>query len=418
MVEIVEVRAPMVVKKDTLEFNAGYYKPRENAVMEELLKKLPGVEIAADGTIKVNGETVKNILVDGKPFFGDDPKLATRNLPADMIDKVQLIDRKSDQAQFMGMEDAQRDKEINVILKEKNDQFLGSMAAGAGTEGRFAGNLSINRFGEGEQVSFLGGANNVNNTGFLQGTGQGIGVNGITRSWNGGVNYNKDLSDELKVSASYMTNSNRTENEQTSTRQNLLPDTTYYYNQQSVRVTSQTNHIIDMRTEYRPDTLHYLMVTGSLNFMSTDNLQQDIYESSDGEHRLVNSGQLFNNNTAKAPNAGASIFFGKQFKKKGRKLGANFYFMNNVNRQEGYNRSNNLFIEPVGEPGRDTVNQLNEQDSRHRLVQLSVTYSEPLFKNYFLDFFYAQIRNYTTTGKLTRDFNEAKRAYDQLNDSL
>src|SRR2546425_325566 len=95
----------LITEKDTLEFNPAYYKTQEHAMMETLLKKLPGVQIDRDGTIKVNGEAVKKVLVDGKTFFGDDPTLATRNLPADMIDKVQLIDSKSDQAQFTGMDD-------------------------------------------------------------------------------------------------------------------------------------------------------------------------------------------------------------------------------------------------------------------------------------------------------------------------
>jgi hypothetical protein len=117
-VEITEIKPPIKVKKDTLEFNAGSFKTRENAVVEELLKKLPGVEIGKDGTIKAQGETVKKILVDGKPFFGDDPKLTTKNLPANIIDKIQLIDKKSDQAQFTGINDGETEKAINITIKK------------------------------------------------------------------------------------------------------------------------------------------------------------------------------------------------------------------------------------------------------------------------------------------------------------
>lgn len=421
MVEIVEVRAPMVVKKDTLEFNADYYKVRENAVMEELLKKLPGVEIAPDGTIKVNGEIVKRILVDGKPFFGDDPKLAIRNLPADMIDKVQLIDRKSDQAQFTGAEDGKKEKAINITVKKnRKESFIGSLAAGYGTDNRFAANATINRFGEGEQISFLGSANNINNPGFLQGSGQGIGVggNGITRNWNGGVNYNRDLNKQLKIGGSYMMNNSRTENERNSARQNLLPDTTYYYNQDALTVDNQMSHIVDLRAEYRPDTMNFLMVSGNFNFMTSNSLQENLYESLNGKQQLVNSGQLRNNNKSNAPNAGLSAFFGKQFKKQGRKFSANFYFMNNVNDQESYNWSNSLFMQPNGDTSRDSINQRNDINNRHRLIQFSVTYSEPVFKDHVVDFFYAHIRDYTKADKFTRDYNTAKGIYDRLNDSL
>lgn len=421
MVEIVKVRAPMVVKKDTLEFNADYYKVRENAVMEELLKKLPGVEIDPDGTVKVNGEAVKRILVDGKPFFGDDPKLAIRNLPADMIDKVQLVDRKSDQGQFTGGEDGKREKAINItIKKEKKGSFLGSVAAGYGTDDRFAANVTVNRFGDGEQLSFLGGANNVNNSGFLQGSGVGIGAggNGITRNWNGGVNYNKDLNKQLKIGGSYMINNNRTENERNSARQNLLPDTTYYYNQNAITINDQMSHIANIRVEYRPDTMHFLMLSGNFSHIKGNDLQKNLYESQNGGHQLVNKGQLYNSNVSDIPTADISFFFGKKFKKQGRSLAGSFYIMKNISSQEGYNHSDNQFVQPDGTLTQDTINQRNDVNNLQHLFHLTLTYSEPVFKDRFLEFFYAHTGDYTTAHKLTYDYNTIKSAYDKLNDSL
>lgn len=165
-VEIIQEVPPITVKKDTLEFNAGSFKTRENAVVEDLLKKLPGVTVDKDGTITAQGETVKRVLVDGKPFFGDDPKLATKNLPTDIIDKIQLIDRKSDQAQFTGIDDGNTEKTINItIKKDKKQGFFGRASAGYGDNDRFAVNASLNSFRDNKQLSFLGSGNNVNNLG-------------------------------------------------------------------------------------------------------------------------------------------------------------------------------------------------------------------------------------------------------------
>jgi hypothetical protein len=165
-VEIIQEVPPIVVKQDTLEFNAGSFKTRENSVVEDLLKKLPGVTVDKDGVITAQGETVKRVLVDGKPFFSDDPKLATKNLPADIIDKIQLIDRKSDQAQFTGIDDGNTEKTINITLKkDKKKGFFGRASAGYGDNDRFAVNTSLNAFRDNRQLSFLGSGNNVNNLG-------------------------------------------------------------------------------------------------------------------------------------------------------------------------------------------------------------------------------------------------------------
>ncbi|MET0572999.1 MAG: carboxypeptidase regulatory-like domain-containing protein, partial [Pedobacter agri] len=139
--QTVEIKAeipPIVVKKDTLEFNASSFKVIENAVVEDLLKKLPGVEVDKAGTIKVQGETITKVKVDGKEFFSNDPLLATKNLPADMIDKIQIIDELSDQAQFTGIDDGSRTKIINITTrKDRKNGYFGNSTAGYGSDDRY-----------------------------------------------------------------------------------------------------------------------------------------------------------------------------------------------------------------------------------------------------------------------------------------
>jgi len=434
-VEITEIKPPIRVKKDTLEFNAGSFKTRQNAVVEELLKKLPGVEVGSDGTIKAQGETVKRILVDGKPFFGDDPKLATKNLPAEIIDKIQLIDKKSDQAQFTGINDGQTEKAINItIKKDRKKGYFGKVSAGYGSDNRFATNASLNRFREGQQLSFLGSGNNVNNQGYtdlnalsfggggfrhgFRGGMSNIGGNGITCNWTAGVNYSEDFSKKLKVSGSYFFNDSRTENLRNSSRQNLLPDTTYYYNQHAQSLSTNTNHNMNMRVEYEIDSMHSLIVSPSFNYSTSNNVQDNRYESLGGKQQLVNSGTTRNISNNTAPSFFTDALFRKKFRREGRTFSANLNVGYNNSDQENFNRSGNLFIQPNGNAYTDSIDQRNDITNRGFNMGLRLTYTEPVFRDRFLEFSYAWNRSYTASDKLTYDYNASKEVYDRLNDSL
>lgn len=435
-IEITEIKPPIKVKKDTLEFNAGSFKTRENALVEELLKKLPGVEIGKDGTIKAQGETIKKILVDGKPFFGDDPKLTTKNLPADIVDKIQLINKKSDQAQFTGINDGETEKAINItIKKDRKKGLFGQASAGYGSDQRFAANASLNRFREGQQFSVLASGNNVNNLGYTDlnslqfGGGSrgmraamnnsgGNGGNGITRSWTAGLNYSQDLSKKLKISGSYFYNNSRTENQSISARQNLLPDTTYYYNTNARSLGTNANHNFNMRVEYEIDSMHSLIVSPNFNYNTSNTYQDNLYESLGGKRQLVNSGTTQNISNNTAPNFMTDVLFRKKFHKTGRTFTANFNIGYNNSDQENFNRSNNYFVKPNGEAYTDTIDQRNDITSRGFNTGLRLIYTEPIFKDRFLEFTYAWNRNYTASDKLTFDYNAAKGAYDRPNDSL
>lgn len=173
---------PIVNKPDTLEFNAAAFKTRVNANVEELLKRLPGVTVESDGTITAQGKTVQQVLVDGKEFFGNDPKMATRNLPAAAIDKVQVLEQKSDAAQFTGIDDGQERTTVNLVLKPNaRVGYFGRAVGGAGPaptagelafagskadDARYTGSLNLNRFSPVTQLSLIGSRNNVGQSGF------------------------------------------------------------------------------------------------------------------------------------------------------------------------------------------------------------------------------------------------------------
>ena len=159
--------APVTIKGDTISFNADAFKTKPNATVEDLLKKLPGMQVDKDGTVKAQGEQVQKVYVDGKEFFGSDPKLATKNLTADMIDQVEVYDDMSEQAKFNKIDDGSRTKAINLKLKkEKKKGIFGKVYAGYGTEDRFDAGVSANFFKGATQTSLIAKANNTNNIGF------------------------------------------------------------------------------------------------------------------------------------------------------------------------------------------------------------------------------------------------------------
>jgi len=148
---------PVTLIGDTVQYNAGSFKTKPNAVVEDLLKRMPGIQVEKDGTVKAQGQEVKRVLVDGKEFFGNDPKIATKNLPADAVDKVQVYDKQSDMAQLTGFDDGQSEKTINLKLKkDKKKGVFGKVNAGGGTEGRYQGKFNVNSFKGARQMSVIG----------------------------------------------------------------------------------------------------------------------------------------------------------------------------------------------------------------------------------------------------------------------
>src|SRR5450432_3385257 len=200
MEEVVIERPPISIHKDTVEYNAGSYATKPNAVAEDLLKKMPGIQVDKNGVITAQGETVSRVLVNGKRFFSDDPKLATRNLPPDIIDKIQVFDDLSDQSKISGFDDGNRVKTINIITKkDKRQGYFGKVVGGIGTDENYDESINMHRFDNDQQISLLGQANDINKQNFTPdaitggrgggGGGGGGSANnsGVTTVWAGGA---------------------------------------------------------------------------------------------------------------------------------------------------------------------------------------------------------------------------------------
>ena len=166
-VTVIEEYIPITFKSDTVEFNPNAFNTKSHAVVEDLLKKIPGIEVDEAGNLKALGEDVLNVRVDGKEFFGKDPKVATKNLPADAIKKIQVYDKKSDESEFTGVDDGVRERTINLMLNEDHKKgYFGNVEAGIGTDTRYSADGKIYRFSEKLQSALLGMANNINEFGY------------------------------------------------------------------------------------------------------------------------------------------------------------------------------------------------------------------------------------------------------------
>ncbi|MDE7024731.1 MAG: TonB-dependent receptor, partial [Paramuribaculum sp.] len=208
-VTVTAVKTQIKVMEDTVEFNADSYKTQPNAVVEDLLKRLPGVEVDSDGKITANGKSVTKILIDGKEFFSDDPKVASKNLPVNMIDKLQVVDRKSDLARLTGVDDGEDETVINLtVKKDMKNGYFGNVEAGYGTENRYTGSFNVNKFWNGNQITLLGNFNNTNELGFTDSNGSRFrrfgGTNGINKSQAVGMNFNVGKEEIFRVGGDVM----------------------------------------------------------------------------------------------------------------------------------------------------------------------------------------------------------------------
>ncbi len=232
------VKTAVVAKEDTIEFNADSFHTTENAMVEDLLKKLPGVEVGSDGSITSNGKTISKILVNGKEFFGDDPQMATKNFSAKAVAKVQVVDRKSDQARLTGVDDGEDETVINLEVKKgMEESWFGNIRGGYGTDDRYSGNLFVTRMADGNRITLIGRANNVNERGGGDMRGgnfsMGGGAGGIMTSQMLGLDF--AVGDEKKFAIGgnvrYMHNTRDVVN--SSETMNLLPDSVSYQSAKS-----------------------------------------------------------------------------------------------------------------------------------------------------------------------------------------
>jgi len=442
--------APISMKGDTVEFNAGSFKTQPNAAVEELLKKLPGVEVARDGTVKAQGQEVKRIFVDGKPFFGDDPKMATRNLPADIIDKVQLYDQQSDQSQFSGIDDGTRDKAINLTTKrDKRKGYFGQNAAGVGTDGRYLGRLNLNRFNNGRQISLVGQANNLNQQNFTLQDGLSLGagapggmgggasggggpviLNGgrnsgggtttpsnITEMLAGGLNYRDAWGKRAEVSASYFANHTNVSTSQQSRRENILPGQSFLTEGNNESLNRSGNHRLALRVDYKLDSLTSLRVTSNLSGQTSRYTSFNQSQAFTTEPQPLNASLTDYRASGHGLNGVGNALLMRKFRREGRTISFNWAAVLNQQESQGFNQATNT-VYPNGNARRTTLDQQSDQENFANTHTLTASYTEPLSFSKKLEVHAAFSTNGNTSNRDVADFNEKTSAYDRPNAAL
>lgn len=400
-------KAPEItVRNDTVEYNADSYKVTEGSVLEDLLKKMPGVEVDSEGKITVNGKEVKKVMVDGKEFFSDDPKVASKNLPAKMIDKLQVLDKKSDMAQMTGFDDGEEETVINLTVKPGMKQgWFGNAYGGYGSKDRYEGNAMVNRFVNNDQITFMGGANNTNNMGFsdlastmFSGMGGGGGRrggfgagSGITSSGNAGLNFSKEFKpDKLTLGGNTRYSHSDNDARSKSDRQNILPgDSSSYDNSEAMSRTKSDNFGVDFRLEWKPDTMTQLIFRPSFSLSHSMNDNFSDATTLDNERDTVNTNKSSNYSESNGYNLNASIDFSRKLNNKGRVFSATLSGGNSNSYSDGMNRSDIVYFNQTDALKNSIIDQRSRYDNKGFNYRAYVSWVEPIGHNNFIQATYS-----------------------------
>jgi len=406
------------MKGDTLEFKADSFHTQAGATVEELLKKLPGIQVDSKGQITAQGQTVKKVLVDGEEFFGDDPTLVTQNLRADMVDKVQVYDKKSEQATFTGIDDGQRDKTINLKLKDnKKNGYFGKLSAGQGTDGFYDYEAMINYFRKKEKIAAYGIASNTGKTGLNWQERDNYGqsqagnvdydeVNGYTwtglsndfESWDGryngqgipsvktgGIHYNNKWDDDRQsANGNYKVMQMDVNNLSTTNSKNILPDSFYFNNQTQRSFDHILRHTADGSYEIKFDSTSTLklLANGGTDHKTTYN--DFTSESLASDSSLVNRNSRTVSTIGDNRSVNSDLLWRKRMAKKGRTLSVNIRENYSNNTSTGVLGSTTSFYDQ-GVLTRDSiVDQHKDFHTENVLFDTKITYTEPLSKVSFL----------------------------------
>jgi hypothetical protein len=416
---------PMVIKKDTVEYNADAYRVRPNANVEELLKQMPGIEVESDGSITAQGEQVGNVTVDGKKFFGNDPKVATKNIPADAVKKVQVFDQKSDKAEFSGVDDGQETKTINLELKEdKKVGSFGNIEAGYGTDDRYKAKVSLNKFSGKYQIAGIVSYNNINDPGFsfseyqtLTGSsgfrrGNSFNVsgpvnfdglsNGNTRSLTSGLNFSYNPSSKTEVTTSYFLTLNDQSSLDTVVRENTLAARAFTEFNNSLNDRYDWGHNVTLDAEFKPDSIQRVDVDIRYQLNTTENrFYSDLITTGIDGTEAFTSDQ-FNFTDGDRDDLSASFEYNRRLGKVGRIFTAGLDIGNTLDKDStlvDQLNTVNSGIDPV------IVDLLQDQISRNddKSYEINLNYKEPLGNGNFLDFFIE--RSNTNTERIKNFFD-------------
>ena len=430
---VVVAEAPQVqIVEDTVAFNSSAYRTPEGAMLEELVKKLPGAEVDDDGNVKINGKEISKIMVDGKEFFGGDVQTGLKNLPVDMIEKLKTYDKKSDLARITGIDDGEEETVLDLTVKKgMNQGWFGNVDVAGGTEKRYMGRAMVNYFYDKTRVSLIAGANNVNDQGFSAGGGgpRWRRNNGLTAKKMIGINF-ATQTDKIELGGSARYNYSDGDIASVGSTENFLTSGNSYSNSNTLSRNRNKRFSADFRMEWRPDTMTNIIFRPDFSYGKTDNLSSsesgtfndDPYNLVENPNDYLNLGNLAQNdplrevrvnainsgtlNDNKDITANATLQVNRKLNSKGRNITFRGRFSYSDSESNQFTESMTNYFLLQNYLGGDSVlirNQYINTPTKNYNYRLQLTYSEPIARATFLQFSYQFQYKYSESDKSTFD---------------
>lgn len=431
--EVVISGTPSVtIKEDTIVYRASDYPLRENALAEDLLKRLPGVEVDKDGNVTAQGKSVTRVRINGKDFFGGDVKTATQQLPADILESAQIIDDYGDQANLTGIRNGDPEKILNFTIRaDKNKGYFARGTIGGGDKERYQASLTANTYNNSEQFSFIGNLNNTNSSVFNFGSGGGFGGggggarvqisggsggggmrfmggggggfqgggfqgggnnDGLTAVGSIGMNYRKDYGKKVSSYGNYSYSNRDNDVISNQLQQNNFQNSLVSTDQTSLRNLINDNHRFNWNVEYRPDSLSFIKFNPSFSYGKTQDATNSDYIQYDNG-RLNSDGGTNNYTNSRNPNFGANLLLNRRLQKRGRNISL-FVSANNAKTRQDDDQLTQ-YINYLVNGGTSNVyrNQELYDNNRNYNINSNFSYNEPLSATSNLEFNY----NHNTT---------------------
>ena len=447
VVTIVAKVPPVIQKGDTAQYSASQYKVNPDATTEDLIKKMPGITVDKDGTVTAHGEQVKKVTVDGKDFFGDDASAALKNLPSEVVDKIQVFDKLSDQAQLTGFDDGNSQKSINIVTKSgiKNGQF-GRAYAGYGTDNRYAAGGNVSFFNGTRRISLVANFNNINQQNFGSqdllgvtssgrsgGGGRGGGgggrpgggggadnfnvgqASGISKTNAFGINFSNQWSSKLSLTGSYFFNNSTNNNQSQINTETFSAPKHQFDSQSSNTVTKNTNHRINLRLEYKIDSSNSIFIIPSLSFQNNSSNSLSSLKSYYGLNDSTNTSLIKNMTDKDGYNIRNNILFRHSFAKKGRTLSLGFN--TTFSKNNGTTTADAQYrIFHSGMPADSAANNFYDNATNGNIIGGTIAYTEPVGKKSQLQLDYSPSVQKNKADQKTYSYDGQK--YSQFDSSL
>lgn len=446
---IIKTGSPIRIKGDTTVYTADSFKVRPGANVEELLRRLPGIQVDKDGKITAMGERVTKVLVDGEEFFGSDPGIATKNLRADAVKEVEVFDKKSDQAEFTGIDDGIKDKTINLKMKQKKGYF-GKIEAGGGLKDKYNNAAMINAFKDKRKMAaygimsntgqtnldwqdaqnYGGGADNMT-SGITEDGGMWVSVtndgddnywggrNGIPQNWSGGLHYSNKFGkdDKQSFNSGYKFNKVNAPMENSTFSRTFLPDSSWFSNSISRNFNSSVKHAFNLTMDFNIDSANSIKWTTRANKRDTRNTADFYSEALSESLDSINNSSRISNNKTENNSLTSSLLWKHKFKKLSRTISINTDFSWNKTNSDGLLYALNRYYDKGLLSFIDTTDQQNLRNSEGKSISTKIAYTEPLAKDFYLELSYSLAYNHNNNDRITnRKSSNGK--YEDVIDSL